>query len=256
MIKKPIPQKTSWEPVQKWYKKSVGDEGHYYHRQIVIPGVLKILNAEKKQKILDLACGQGVLGRHINEESEYLGVDISPSLIKEAKSLDRISHHQYLVGDITKKLVITSKDFTHVTIILALQNIENTLKVIQNSNEHLQEGGKLILVLNHPCFRIPRQSSWQEDQEKKIQYRRMDRYLSSLTIPIKAHPSKENSEETLSFHHPLSFYVKTLKSCGFLIEDMEEWCSDKVSEGKKAKMENRAREEFPLFLTIVAKKII
>ena len=34
----------------------------------------------------------------------------------------------------------------------------------------------------------------------------------------------------------------------------EEWISDKRSMGKRAGMENRAREEFPLFLAILAKK--
>ena len=46
---------------------------------------------------------------------------------------------------------------------------------------------------------------WQIDQDKKIQYRRIDRYASSMTIPIQATPSKgEKSLETLTFHNPLS----------------------------------------------------
>jgi hypothetical protein len=36
---------------------------------------------------------------------------------------------------------------------------------------------------------------------------------------------------------------------------MEEWCSDKKSEGAAARMEDRARKEFPLFLTILASKV-
>src|SRR5262249_49920639 len=111
-------------------------------------------------------------------------------------------------------------------------------------------------VLNHPCFRIPRQSSWQVDSEKKIQYRRLDRYLSPMQIPINAHPSKgERSATTLSFHHPLSAYSQWLRDAGFVISCMEEWCSDKVSTGSAAKMENRSRAEFPLFLTLLSQKI-
>jgi hypothetical protein len=36
---------------------------------------------------------------------------------------------------------------------------------------------------------------------------------------------------------------------------MEEWTSDKVSVGKAAKGENRARAEFPLFMAIRAVKV-
>jgi len=40
-----------------------------------------------------------------------------------------------------------------------------------------------------------------------------------------------------------------------VISDLEEWTSDKVSAGKSARAENRARSEFPLFLAIKAVKI-
>jgi hypothetical protein len=109
--------------------------------------------------------------------------------------------------------------------------------------------------MNHPCFRIPRQSSWKVDDEQKIQYRRIDRYTSPMKIPIQAHPSKgQSSATTWSFHHPLASYSQWLNETGFVIELIEEWHSNKVSTGKAAKMENRSREEIPLFLAIKAKK--
>jgi hypothetical protein len=39
---------------------------------------------------------------------------------------------------------------------------------------------------------------------------------------------------------------------GFVIEKIEEWVSDKKSEGGMAAVEDKARAEFPLFMTIVA----
>ena len=41
---------------------------------------------------------------------------------------------------------------------------------------------------------------------------------------------------------------------GFCIENIEEWISDKKSTGSKAYIEDKARKEFPLFMTIVARK--
>lgn len=248
---------TSWEPVEKWYQASVGDEGHYYHRQIVIPGVMRLMNLERKEPValLDLACGQGVLARHLPPNIPYTGLDLSVSLVKAAKSSDTNQRHQYVVADATKPLPLPEDLFTHAAIILALQNMEHPDLALRHLHRHLQVNGELVIVLNHPCFRIPRQSSWQVDQEKKIQYRRLDRYALPLQIPIQAHPSKGvQSPATWSFHHPISAYTRWLKEAGFVITLMEEWCSDKVSTGGAAKMENRSREEFPLFLTIVARK--
>ena len=245
---------TSWEPVDKWYHKIVGEEGHYYHKQIILPALARLM--QKPESVLDLACGNGILARQLESNVPYLGVDISPSLIKSASQLDKNTKHQYQVADITHALKLAKTDFSHATIILAIQNVEHPQKAFENVFRHLRVGGQLIIVMNHPCFRIPRQSSWGVDQAKKIQYRRLDRYATPLTIPIQAHPGKgEKSEETVSFHHPISHYVQWLKAAGFVVENMEEWCSDKVSEGGAAKMENRSREEFPLFLCIVAKKI-
>lgn len=252
-MKKP---KTSWEPVEKWYRGIVGDEGHYYHQKIVIPGVLRLLNLSSSSKLLDLGCGNGILARNIPKEVVYHGIDIAPSFIKEAAGKDPSKAHRYSVGDATKPLPIKGETFTHAAIILALQNIESPLLVFKNAASHLEKGGDFVIVLNHPCYRIPRQSSWQIDEPKKLQYRRIDRYMNPMEIPIQAHPSKgEASPATTSFHHPISQYMHWLREAGFVLVDMEEWCSDKVSTGSASKMENRSREEFPLFLTLLARKL-
>lgn len=246
-------ESTSWQKVEKWYDRSVGEKGHYYHQQVILPNLMKMMGKQVKS-VLDLGCGQGVLARHISAETEYLGVDIAPALIKAAKKLNKNDKHQYLVGDLSKPLELSQQNFDFATIVLALQNMENPKQLLETAAKHLKKTGQLVIVLNHPCFRIPRQTSWQVDQANKIQYRRVDRYLSTLKIPIQMHPGKKEQIETLSFHHPLSAYFHWLKETGFAVIDLQEWCSDKVSEGGAAKMENRARQEFPLFMAILAKK--
>lgn len=258
-MKKPLnkPKATSWEPASQWYKSIVGEEGHYYHQKIVIPGILRLLNLKSTPhpKLLDLACGSGVLARHLPPQTDYTGIDLSSTLIKEAKKLDTNPKHAYYTSDVTKPLPISSQKFTHAAIILALQNIQSPLSVFQNAAKYLESQGPLLIVLNHPCFRIPRQTSWQVDSQKKLQFRRIERYFSPLEIPILAHPSKgEKSPQLVSYHYPLSQYFHWLKEAGFRVIDMEEWCSDKVSTGSQAKMENRSREEIPLFMAILAER--
>lgn len=255
-MKKKTPD-TSWQKVGKWYNESVGETGHYYHQLIIIPNVLKLLNFSegKPASLLDLACGQGVLSRHLPSHVEYVGIDAAAQLIQAANNYQKPSSHQFLVGDVTQKLPLKHPPFTHATMILALQNIENPLAAFKNAYQNLQPGAQFILVMNHPCFRIPRQSSWKIDEENKIQFRRIDRYMTPLKIPIQTHPAKgKESPNTVSFHHPLTDYSRWLNESGFMISLIQEWCSDKESEGRMAKMENRSRQEIPLFLAIQAKK--
>lgn len=249
---------TSWQPASSWYNGAVGSSGHYYHQSIILPKVLELchFSENESQAVLDLACGQGVFSRAIPKHVTYTGIDISPSLITSAKKYPHPTHHRFLKGDITQKLPLKETEFfTHAVLILALQNIENPLAVFKNASYSLKPHGCFIIVLNHPCFRIPRQSSWQIDETQKIQYRRIDRYMSPLKVPINTHPSQgKDSSTTFSFHNPLSDYSKMLNEAGFAIQLIDEWCSNKESEGKMAKMENRSRQEIPLFMAIVAKK--
>lgn len=251
-------QETSWEKVKPWYDKTVGEEGHYYHKEIILPKLLELWNLERSPSpaVLDLACGQGVLARHIPKKIPYHGVDVAPSLIRRAIDYDKNPLHTYQVADITKPLKMEKKEFSHAAIILALQNLEHPEKAIQNAANLLKKNGLFSMVINHPYFRIPRQTSWGVDEGKKTQYRRIDRYLSPLKIPILAHPGRpSNPAETISYHWSLENLTQWLKNAGFLIEEIQEWCSNKVSTGSKAKMENRARDEFPLFMLVSARYI-
>ncbi|MDN3504113.1 MAG: methyltransferase domain-containing protein [Rhabdochlamydiaceae bacterium] len=256
MNKKKAPNKeTSWQGVAKWYDQYLTDDGHYFHREIILPKLEKILKFKQGNSLLDVGCGQGILSRTLPKGIKYLGLDSSKTLIKLAQDRTKIKEHQFMVADATKDFNLEQK-FSHAAIILALQNMKDPAKVIKQISLHLNPKGKLIIVLNHPCFRIPRQSSWEFDEGKKLQYRRVDRYMGSMEIPIQMTPSLgSKSPLTYSFHHSLSDYSTMLKKGGLSILEMHEWCSEKLSEGKRAKAENRCRKEFPMFLCFVCERV-
>lgn len=248
------PTNTSWQNSAKIYHKSLGVTGDYFHQSVINPRTQLLLNLKSGDSLLDLACGQGVLARSLPSGVRYLGVDIAESLIELAKKMNKNAKAEFLVRDVTKPLFIKEK-FSHAVIMLALQNLKFPKEAIKNASDCLLPKGKLIVVINHPCFRIPRQSSWQVDEQNKIEYRRINRYLSPLEVPIKMEPSKgEQGEITWTYHFSLSDLSKMLSENGFLIEKIEEWVSEKESQGRASRMENRARAEFPMFLAISAVK--
>lgn len=243
---------TSWDEAEPWYNQCVGEKGHYYHQHIVMPNTLKLLGLKQGDSLLDLGCGQGVLTHYLPPGVEYSGIDSAKELIREAKKRGRGS---FQVGDATEKLDLAKADFSVACFILSLQNMEHQDRAIRNGVQHLGKKGKLLLVLNHPCFRIPRQTHWGIDEKSKLQYRRLNLYMTPQRIPIQTHPGKgERSEATYSFHFPLSSYAKWIREAGCSILSIEEWCSDKKSTGAQAKREDRARREFPLFLALLAER--
>ena len=244
---------SGWNAAEAWYSRCVGEKGHYYHRSTILSNAIRLLKLKKGGSLLDIGCGQGVLYRHLPKGIEYLGLDRSEALIESAR---RLSDADFLVADASEKLPIDKTDFDAASFILSLQNMENPRGAIAQASAHLKKGGRLLLVLNHPCFRIPRQSHWGVDEKAKLQYRRMNLYMTPQTIPIQTQPGREDSPETYSYHHPLSSYISWISEnrCG--VTALEEWCSDKKSEGGSARMEDRARREFPLFLALLAEKQI
>ena len=246
---------TSWNQVAKWYNKTVEDK-ESYQKTVLLPGVLRMLNLKKEERVLDSACGNGFFTEQMSRYArEVVGVELSRELVAIAKKQHASKNISYSIGD-AQKLTVPSQTFDVVTIIMALQNIENADAAVREASKALKKGGRLLVVINHPILRTPRQTSWGWDEEKKTQYRRIDRYMTELKIPIEMHPGRSSGERTWSFHRPLFAYIQMLSRHGLYIADMEEWISTRESEsGPRKKGENRAKAEIPLFMAILAKKL-
>lgn len=252
------PNDTSWNNVAKWYDTFVGDVGGKFHQDLIVPLVDEMLALKPDLSILDLGCGQGFYSRHLvslNKQLNIVGIDKSSELIKIAKQRGD-KGIKYLSADATNLEVIKDMGFDRIICILAIQNMDPLEKVFSWCNRLLNKGGQLVIVTTHPAFRIPRQSGWGIDEGRKLQYRRVDSYMSVMKIPIIAHPGQQNKIATWTFHRPLEKYVEELSTHGFVIDKLKEVISNKKSEkGKFSKAEDTARLEIPMFIAIRALKI-
>jgi ubiquinone/menaquinone biosynthesis C-methylase UbiE len=259
--RKPKPEReksppTDWGDVADWYDQLVGESGSEYHRQVVLPGVLRMLAPQPGQRMIDIACGQGVLCRILQQRGvEMTGVDAARQLILTARQRGPETI-RYEVADARQLEFLPAGSFHSAACVLAIQNINPLTPVFQGVSRLLIDRGRLVIVMMHPCFRGPRETSWGWDETEKIQYRRIDRYLLPRKAPIVAHPGSTEQTYTWTFHKPIESYVRSLRTAGLLIDAMEEWPSHKTStSGPRAPAENTARKEIPLFLAIRAVKI-
>ena len=248
--------KTSWDPVASWYDELLSGE-ETYQAKVILPNVLRLLPGKGKH-IIDIACGQGFFSReYANTGATVLGIDISPELIQRARE-QKIPNAQFEVASASRMEKAETNGFDGAIIILALQNIEDMQGTFAEAARVLKQHGTLVIVLNHPCFRIPKASAWGYDEGMKVQYRRIERYGIPFSVKIDMRPGKKQAEDkahTTSFHRPLQEYMKALAKAGFTLAGLEEWISHKKSEpGARASAEDTARKEFPLFLALVARK--
>lgn len=239
---------SGWNDVAHWYDGWVGKDGSHFHQKVAIPTLLQSLELNHTTHVLDVGCGSGVLAPYIAKLSaHYTGIDISRQLIQKAKKY----HHdkgQFRVLDARKMSKSLSHSIYDIAVfLLSIQDMNPLDNVMRNTARVLKSDGTLAILMTHPCFRIPRQSGWGYAKSKKLQYRRIDRYLTPLKIPMKQH----KQGVTISFHRPLSAYINTLAAHGFMIDQLDEITTYQHGSNKA---EQRANDEFPLFMLIRAVK--
>jgi ubiquinone/menaquinone biosynthesis C-methylase UbiE len=243
--------------VAEWYDRLVGDEGSEYHRHVVHPGVLRLLSLRGGEKVVDVACGQGALARLLHGRgAEVTGVDAAGELVDAARRRgpEAIRYH---VGDARELSFLPSGAFDAAACVLAIQNIQPVQPVFEGVSRSLRPGGRFVLAMMHPAFRSPRETRWGWDEQERVQFRRVDRYLLPRKSPIVTHPGRTPDVYTWTFHRPIGTYVKGLRNAGMLVDALEEWPSHKASEpGPRAAAENAARKEIPMFLALRAVKVV
>lgn len=247
---------TSWGGVADWYSEHLEQTEDTYQRQVILPNLLRVLDLKKGTRVIDIACGQGFFSRAFAEAgAKVTGTDLSRELIERAQALSPkgIAYHAAPATDLA---FAQDESFDAATIVLAIQNIEDISRTFAEASRVLTKGGRLVLVMVHPAFRIPKRSSWGFDETAKTQYRRVDAYLSTSREELLVHPGEKGSPVTVSYHRSLQDFSKALFKTGFAITRLEEWISHKKSQaGPRQKAEDTARKEIPLFLMIEAQKL-
>lgn len=249
------PKNTSWGGVASWYDAMVEGPGGSFQTDLILPNLGRRLKLATNDVVVDIACGQGFFCRAFSSAgARVVGVDIAPELIAIAKL--KSPTLEYHVASSEKLDFIADASADKVTCISAIQNIEKLNSTLNEAARILKPTGRLYIVMNHPCFRVPKMSSWGWDEQFKVQYRRIDAYLGERKVAMQMHPGSNPEEVTASFHRPLQSYVKALEKAGLAVCGLEEWNSHKESDsGPRAGAENEARKQIPLFLFLEACKI-
>ncbi len=165
---------TSWDHVASWYDRLIGEKLTDHYERVILPGTLRLLDAAPGSRVLDVACGQGVLCRVLASRGvSCVGVDASARLIEAARRMERGQHSQagihegesphYLVGDARSLDALDwgdTRPFDGAACVMAIMNIDPVEPVFSGIARRLRPGGALAIVMLHPAFRAPGQTGW------------------------------------------------------------------------------------------------
>lgn len=246
---------TSWNKVASWYDEMLTNDIDNYQSKVILPNLLRMLDLKKGEQVFDLACGQGYFSNvFARNGAKVIASDISKRLIEKAKKQN--SEIDFYIAPAHEAKFLKDASVDAIVIVLAIQNIENVTEVFRECARVLKKTGRMLMVLNHPAFRVPQGSDWYFSDD--VQSRIVSKYLSESKVSIDMTPGEKDPKKkikTISFHRPIQYYMKLLSKNGFAITRLEEWISHKNSQvGPRQKAEDISRKEIPMFMCIEVKK--
>lgn len=219
--------KSIWNANAEFWDSRMG-EGNDFHKTLIEPTQLKLLNIKVGDKILDVACGNGQFARKMAElGAKVTAIDFSDKFIAIAKLKGKYDI-KYQVIDVTsetdlKKLPVNN--FDSIVCTMALMDIENIQALINHLPKMLKRDGIFVFSILHPCFNSGENTLAHErddlgGQVKSKYYVKICDYLiekSILGLGMVGQPKPQ-----YYFHRPVSTILKYFFENGFVLDAYEE----------------------------------
>jgi len=221
-----------WDSLAEDWDVRMGSGSNSFHREIIRPATLKLLNPQKGEHILDAACGNGNFSRYL----AGLGVrvtafDYSAEMIRYARerSHDCAGCINYHIADATKydELMALKGDtcFDKAVSNMAVMDISNIRPLLKAVYDLLPDGGIFVFSGIHPCFQTPnmRKITLVNDYSGKGEV--LTGIQTFEYIEPKLHETyvlANNDKKAYHFHRPLNVILKDCFAAGFVLDGVEE----------------------------------
>ena len=209
-----------WNELSESWIKERGDNPDINHKYIILPEVLRLLEAKKGERILDFACGEGMLCRMLSNTGAIVtGIDPS-AMIDFAVEMEKEDQAgiQYIKSDSLEEC--GDRYFDKIICNMALMDIEKVDSIFKEFSRILQPGGRLVFSILHPCFNIPTLQPFKipwdsERNEDRIFV--VDNYFDNRVAKY-----RKFNGVTQYFHRTISQYVKLCTTNNFIIDEISE----------------------------------
>jgi ubiquinone/menaquinone biosynthesis C-methylase UbiE len=218
---------SGWDEMAHWWNEKQGDEGDLWHRALIDPPLIRLVGKVDGLHILDLACGNGYLSRRFARQGASItAVDANEPLIERVRIREEqeslgITYH---VADAAHLDMLDDGIFDLVICNMALMDIENAEGAIREVSRVLKTRGSFVASISHPCFDKVNTSGWDIEYiyPNTTIWRKMSRYreIAVDDLPWRKVPGK--IVITPSYHRPLSWYFRILRTSGMVVAAFEE----------------------------------
>ncbi|MEO7001126.1 MAG: class I SAM-dependent methyltransferase [Ktedonobacterales bacterium] len=225
-----------WEQKAAYWDERMG-EGNEFQRLLIAPAAEWLLSIQTDQRVLDVACGNGVFARRLAAlGAQVVATDFSPTFIERAKARtentpehaayrDRID---YRVVDATAEadlLALGEGSFDAIYCGMAFMDMVTIDPLLRAARRLLKSQGRFVFSTMHPCFNsaMQRLGVEEEDVTGELQatyYVKVTRYLTPIAQRGGGMPGEPNPHNY--FHRPLQDILGSCFREGFVLDGLEE----------------------------------
>ena len=209
-----------WDTNASFWVQIIREHRDKYRNELTDPAMLQAIGQPEGLTVLDAGCGEGYLSRILAKNGAIVtGLDFSAKQIEAARtysltdtlpiSFDVASVDEMPYADDTFDLVVCN----HV-----LNDLHDPSKAISEFARVLRSGGRLVILMLHPCF-YNKHAEREQATNRLIAASYFDARsieqafeVDGLTSPV----------ANTAWFRPLEFYTEALRKSGFVITSLTE----------------------------------
>lgn len=206
-------------------------EGNDFVEYLIWPATLRLLQVRPGQRILDIACGNGLTSRRLAAlDAEVVAFDIAEEMISAAKKRATphsrpIHYHLLDATDEHALLALGEAGFDSALCSMALFDMAEVDPLFRALARLLKPAGRFVFSIVHPCFNSTGATQMaelvSEGTSARVLYSvKVWRYLSAgcdIGAAILGQPAAQPI-----FHRPLQVLLGAAFEAGFVLNGLEE----------------------------------
>jgi SAM-dependent methyltransferase len=238
-----------WERNAEFWTRIIRERLDPFRTELTDAAVLRAVGPCRDKAILDAGCGEGYLSRMLAGRGALaVGVDRSMGLIEAAADSGGLSGFpRFMLADLSS-LPLPSGHFDSVVCNHSLNELRYPQAAISEFARVLKPGGRLVILMLHPCFYGGRDQSGRRYDIDVDQYFATRRVEQKFSVSGLISPAP-----TVIWVRPLESYFALLADAGFCVRQLWEPRPPR----RRLLIDAWWRENFrkPLFLLLVAVRL-
>ena len=209
----------------------MADEGNDFVNVLCWPAILRLMEPQPGQRVLDAACGNGIFSRRLAALGvQVTAFDFSAELIKlaESRMLNggfHISNHVIDATDEIALLKLGDHTFDSILCNMALFDMADVEPLFHALPKLLKPGGIFIFSLTHPAFNNASAVHMAEQMDEEGEIRtvysvKISRYMTPYHARGLA--VRGQTKPQVYFERPMQYYFNLGFQNGFVLNGFEE----------------------------------